>query len=1014
MVTLSVPVKNIILEIFVIVIVLLFLTGSIRPSLENSYTNTGLQSNVTGLNSIYAKSKFNQDSLHNFPSNNSGQQANQKSYLERNAFSPNSISKAYSIDPLNDSVLNGFGKVMQGINIPYRMTFSNNGNYAFISDFLSAITIINLSTYKIVKTISIGGSFAGEPIYVPATNSLYVSNGSVVDIINASSFSIYSSINVKGIFLMTYDINNSNIFAVSSNNNFSIIYDINTSTDSVVPLCNLTGGYIDDIIYESSTKDIYFAISENQGYYIGLFNTTNKYNYTAKVSNSSYEGSELGNSLTYNPFTKTIYLALLNKIDVINGSNLILIGNFSTVTSPLLFSSVVYDNLNDNLYYINGINISRVNISTYKFINITTDPTSTEVAYNRVNGNIYVIDYLGKFEKINAVNGSTERMIQLSDQVNALSYDTKNNDLYVSSISPDKVSVMNTQTNQFVTNISIPVPKYSISLGGPIVYDPFENTIFMENIIIDFNSNDNGLVLTQLLRINATTNNVTQTVNLNGGAGSIFLNSNNKILYITSLTTDSIELINTSNNDTITYVNIGHRSFGLSYDSNENVMLVSTAHGIDFLNETSNKITRTISLENGSIALAYNSAKNYIYSENLYNATWYIPIINATNGKIVGKLVTGNYILPSIATISNGNFIFVNNIFALNISVFTAVGCKTHTFSLIKSELLNISLPFFLALPLGNDQVIFDSSNNLTYASNPFTGYIYVFPLQILSNAYYTVTFNENNLPGASKWYVNLSNGQSFSSTSDTISFSETNRSYSYTVATSNKIYSPSPSSGSFTVNGSSLSKLVVFSLVKYTVTFKESGLPSGTAWYVNLSNAIDSGAITGTSYSFSLTNGTYSYSISNPSGYTVSPSSGSITVNGSNVPVSTTFTPVKTSVSKYTITFSESGLPFGTSWSVTLNGAPESSTSGTITFTEPNGTYSYTVSSVSGYTVSPSSGSIVVSGNSISKAVTFTATSPNKTPPSGISNTELYGIVGVVVTIAVIASAVGLIRRRK
>ena len=47
-----------------------------------------------------------------------------------------------------------------------------------------------------------------------------------------------------------------------------------------------------------------------------------------------------------------------------------------------------------------------------------------------------------------------------------------------------------------------------------------------------------------------------------------------------------------------------------------------------------------------------------------------------------------------------------------------------------------------------------------------------------------------------------------------------------------------------------------------FTSTFTESGLPTGTAWYVNLSNGVDSGAITETSYSFSLVNGTYSYDI--------------------------------------------------------------------------------------------------------------------------------------------------------
>ncbi|MEM3325620.1 MAG: S53 family peptidase, partial [Thermoplasmata archaeon] len=63
-----------------------------------------------------------------------------------------------------------------------------------------------------------------------------------------------------------------------------------------------------------------------------------------------------------------------------------------------------------------------------------------------------------------------------------------------------------------------------------------------------------------------------------------------------------------------------------------------------------------------------------------------------------------------------------------------------------------------------------------------------------------------------------------------------------------------------------------------------------------------------------------------------------------------------------YTVTFTESGLPSGTSWSVTFNSNTKSSTTNTISFTGiANGTYSYSVGAVSGYTASPSSGTITV-----------------------------------------------------
>ncbi|MGC8630800.1 MAG: DUF7619 domain-containing protein, partial [Thermoplasmata archaeon] len=124
----------------------------------------------------------------------------------------------------------------------------------------------------------------------------------------------------------------------------------------------------------------------------------------------------------------------------------------------------------------------------------------------------------------------------------------------------------------------------------------------------------------------------------------------------------------------------------------------------------------------------------------------------------------------------------------------------------------------------------------------------------------------------------------------------------------------------------------------------------------------------------FTKLNGTYIYNINSVQSYTSSPSSGSITVNGSSVNTAITFTLVKTSIIEYTITFSESGLSAGASWSVALNGNTESSTTNTITFTEPNGSYSYKIDSIIGYTVYPSSGTITVNGVNITQAITFTA----------------------------------------
>ncbi len=73
-------------------------------------------------------------------------------------------------------------------------------------------------------------------------------------------------------------------------------------------------------------------------------------------------------------------------------------------------------------------------------------------------------------------------------------------------------------------------------------------------------------------------------------------------------------------------------------------------------------------------------------------------------------------------------------------------------------------------------------------------------------------------------------------------------------------------------------------------------------------------------------------------------------------------------------ISFEESGLPSGTSWSVTFSGNTSSSMGSSINFTAASGvTYNYTVGPVTGYVASPSSGSVNLTGSNLTVAIQWT-----------------------------------------
>jgi len=293
---------------------------------------------------------------------------------------------------------------------------------------------------------------------------------------------------------------------------------------------------------------------------------------------------------------------------------------------------------------------------------------------------------------------------------------------------------------------------------------------------------------------------------------------------------------------------------------------------------------------------------------------------------------------------------------------------------------------------------------NNTYRATPMNGKVSINGYNQIeqitfSLVNYTVTFYEKDLPSGTSWYVNLSNGQSYSSSTNTITFNETNGTYSYTIATSNKEYAPTQYSGSFIVNGAPVSESITFNPVTYKITFTESGLSSGTNWYVTL-NGITKSSLNNTII-FNESNGSYSYTIQGISGYRANTYSGTINVNGNPVSVSINWT-----VITYSITITESGIQNGTSWSATLTGTTFngqyinitlSSTTNTITFNEPNGSYSYIIHLPSGYQSNNAKGSVNVSGNS--ENATFTA-----------QQTMNYLLIGIIAVIVIILVALGVI----
>jgi hypothetical protein len=271
----------------------------------------------------------------------------------------------------------------------------------------------------------------------------------------------------------------------------------------------------------------------------------------------------------------------------------------------------------------------------------------------------------------------------------------------------------------------------------------------------------------------------------------------------------------------------------------------------------------------------------------------------------------------------------------------------------------------------------------------------------------YLVTFSETGLAAGTEWSIAL-NGVPENSTTSTIEFTEIDGTYPFIVGPVVNYHTTS-TVRVVTVTGANVTVIVPFAVNEFPVTFTESGLPIGTLWTVTVDGMLAS------SRSANLTllepNGSYTYRVGTVSGWTPAPGTGSFSVTGGSASVSLSWTIVV-----YTVTFTESGLPAGTLWNVSLSGTGRAGTTASLSFTITNGTYSYTVNHVSGFDASPTSGPLTVNGSSVAVTIAFTAVTapppPTKGPNSsntvlGVPPLETALILAAIIIAAVVAWAV-------
>jgi len=797
---------------------------------------------------------------------------------------------------------------------PFTQNSSQNNSAGYVKYTLDLMndTLINGNFVNTLNGISpLGVAFDSANGYIYVTN--FGSND--ISVINGATNVVIASINVgsesepAGV---AYDPSNGYIYVANWHlDNVSVI---NGATNKVI--ANISVGFFPSGVAFDSANGYIYVTGQWPNSVSVINGATNKV-----IANISVGSSSLGVTsplgVAFDSANGYIYVTNSgsNNVSVINGATNEVIANINVGSSPL---GVAFDSANGYIYVTNegSENVSVINGATNKVIaSISVGLLPSGVAFDSANGYIYVTNQYSI--SVSVINGATNKVIaNISVGSSPLgvtstlgvAFDSANGYIYVTNSGSNNVSVINGATNEVIASIDLANP---IPTG--VAFDSSNGYVYMTND----GSNDVSV-------INGATNTVIANIyirsNSEGGAfgSAVAFDSANGYIYVTKSGSNDVSVINGATNKVIASISVGFIGLfppGLAFDPSNGYVYVTNgfSSNVSVINGATNKVIASIAVGLNPEGVAYDSSNGYVYVTNGFSSN--VSVINGTTNSVIANINVGAG-PEGVAFDSANGYIYVTNSGSNNVSVINGT---------TNSVIANINVG------AGPEGVAYDPSN----------GYIYV------------TNFNSND--------VSVING----ATNEVIANISVG-SYPYGVALDSAngyIYVTNSYSGSVSIISTSPQVIK-----KYTVTFTESGLPSGTSWSVTFNGTTESSSTN--TITFSEPNGTYSYSIAAVSGYKVSPSSGSITVNGKNVNQAITFTSVTTT--SYTITFTESGLPTGTSWSVTLNGNTETSTTNTISFTEPNGTYSFSIASINGYSVSPSSGNITVNGANVTVPLVF------------------------------------------
>lgn len=351
--------------------------------------------------------------------------------------------------------------------------------------------------------------------------------------------------------------------------------------------------------------------------------------------------------------------------------------------------------------------------------------------------------------------------------------------------------------------------------------------------------------------INGGTNSIVASIAVGEWPVGVAYDDGNGYLYVANEQSNNVTVINGATDSVVTSIAVGTAPLGLAYDRMNGYLYVVNleSNDVSVINGETNSVVTSIAMEEGPDAVAYDGANGYLYVAN--GIPEIVSVISgATNSVIrtigVGRSDDGKG-PDGVAYDEASGYLYVIN------SDCFGDGCLQGNVTVINGT--TDAVVASIAVGSGPDGVTYDGENGFLYVADGASDNI-----SVINGATESIVTSIAGESGPDGLVYDPENGY---------------------------LYVANAYSGSVSIVTSGPA------IPTYSVSFSEIGLSAGKSWSVTFAGETNYPDVDSGNISLYDTNGTYSFSVGVVPGYSASPSSGVIKVDGTAVSISIAFTKV-------------------------------------------------------------------------------------------------------------------------